>query len=200
MASKVETLAPPPDWPKIITRSGSPPKVSILSRTHSRDWTRSSTPALPEPAQRSPAISARCMKPIGPRRWFTVTTTTSPRLAKWSPKYIGLLALPELKPPPWNQTITGRRALSSAGVHTLRLRQSSPIGPTSPPPVSLIKSSKRRVAAARSMLGASAPDKRSRGSMPCLERLPQVVQSLTPVHGPTGPGGRKRAAPPVGAP
>ncbi len=36
MLSNVLTFQPPPDWPKIVTQSGSPPKSSMWSRTHSR--------------------------------------------------------------------------------------------------------------------------------------------------------------------
>ena len=34
IAMTVVVLPPPPDWPKIVTRSGSPPKLSMLSCTH----------------------------------------------------------------------------------------------------------------------------------------------------------------------
>ena len=36
IASSVLTFPPPPDWPKIVTLPGSPPKRSMLSRTHSQ--------------------------------------------------------------------------------------------------------------------------------------------------------------------
>src|SRR3546814_8444796 len=45
---KVPTLEPPPDCPKIITFSGSPPKFEMLSRTHSNAATRSSIQTFPE--------------------------------------------------------------------------------------------------------------------------------------------------------
>ena len=45
MARTVEVFAPPPDWPNIMTLAGSPPKVAMLSRTHSSEATRSITPA-----------------------------------------------------------------------------------------------------------------------------------------------------------
>ena len=35
-ASRVPTLIPPADSPKIVTRPGSPPNAAMLSRTHSR--------------------------------------------------------------------------------------------------------------------------------------------------------------------
>ena len=34
MASSAATDPPPADWPKTVTRSGSPPKARMLSRTH----------------------------------------------------------------------------------------------------------------------------------------------------------------------
>ena len=40
----------------------------------------------------------------------------------------GVEPLPVENPPPWIQTIVGRFASSAAGVHTLRYRQSSPVG------------------------------------------------------------------------
>ena len=42
------TLAPPPDWPKMVTFSGSPPNWAMLSWIHCRDATRSALPTLPE--------------------------------------------------------------------------------------------------------------------------------------------------------
>ena len=48
IASSALTFPPPPDWPKIVTLPGSPPKRPACSRTHSSAATRSSTPALPE--------------------------------------------------------------------------------------------------------------------------------------------------------
>ena len=46
IAINVVTLPPPPDWPKIVTLPESPPKPAMLSRTHSSDATRSSTPTF----------------------------------------------------------------------------------------------------------------------------------------------------------
>ena len=63
IAITVVVLPPPPDWPKIVTRSGSPPKVSMLSRTHSSAATKSCTPTLVAPAHFSPPRPARCRKP-----------------------------------------------------------------------------------------------------------------------------------------
>src|SRR3546814_8522976 len=36
IAIRVETFAPPPDWPKIVTQPGSPPKPAILSNSEER--------------------------------------------------------------------------------------------------------------------------------------------------------------------
>ena len=59
MAISTLTFAPPPDSPKMVTLRGSPPNRAILSRTHSRAATMSSTPARPPPAKLGPAISSR---------------------------------------------------------------------------------------------------------------------------------------------
>lgn len=45
------TLAPPPDWPTISTRFGSPPNASTLRDTHCRAATKSWMPAAPESAK-----------------------------------------------------------------------------------------------------------------------------------------------------
>jgi hypothetical protein len=45
IAISVATFRPPPDCPKIVTRFGSPPNRSMLSRTHSSAATMSSIPA-----------------------------------------------------------------------------------------------------------------------------------------------------------
>ena len=50
MAYKHDVFAPPPDSPKIMTLSGSPPKRPIFRWTHSRPRIISRTPRLPEPA------------------------------------------------------------------------------------------------------------------------------------------------------
>ena len=60
MPSKVLTLAPPPDSPKMVTLPASPPKPAMLSRTHSSAAIRSSWPALPALAKRSSAPFATC--------------------------------------------------------------------------------------------------------------------------------------------
>ena len=51
--SSVVTFEAPPDWPKIVTLLGSPPKACALSRTQRKAATRSSRPALPASAKRS---------------------------------------------------------------------------------------------------------------------------------------------------
>ena len=68
MARRVETLAPPPDSPKIVTLPGSPPNAAILSRTQERAAIMSSMPALPECIHRAPPMSSRCRKPKMLRR------------------------------------------------------------------------------------------------------------------------------------
>src|SRR5271170_2503020 len=68
IASKALTLPPPPDWPKIVTLPGSPPKLATLSRTHSSVATRSSTPALPECANSAPPSALRSRNPKMLRR------------------------------------------------------------------------------------------------------------------------------------
>ena len=59
IASSVLTLPPPPDWPKIVTLPGSPPKRAMLSRTHCSDATMSSMPTLPESANSAPPAPPR---------------------------------------------------------------------------------------------------------------------------------------------
>ncbi len=41
-------FAPPPDWPKITTRDGSPPNSVTFSFPHFSASTRSNCPAFPE--------------------------------------------------------------------------------------------------------------------------------------------------------
>ena len=57
------TLCPPADSPKMVTLSGSPPKPSMLSRTHSSAATVSSVPKFPEwsMADASAVLSAGCL-------------------------------------------------------------------------------------------------------------------------------------------
>ena len=61
IASSAATDPPPADSPKTVTRSGSPPKAAMLSRTHSRAATWSSRPRLAG----APSI---CAKPSTPTR------------------------------------------------------------------------------------------------------------------------------------
>ena len=55
VASRVEVFDPPPDWPNTITRPGSPPKRSMLARTHSSEATMSMTPQTPALAKSADA-------------------------------------------------------------------------------------------------------------------------------------------------
>ena len=61
MASSAATDPPPADSPKTVTRSGSPPKARMLSRTHCSAATWSSRPRLAG----APSI---CAKPSMPSR------------------------------------------------------------------------------------------------------------------------------------
>ena len=54
MARSVFTFPPPPDWPKMVTLAGSPPKRPMFSFTHSSERTMSSWPTLPESLYFSP--------------------------------------------------------------------------------------------------------------------------------------------------
>src|SRR6185312_5046519 len=58
-----------------------------------------------------------------------MVTTMTPFFASWSPQYKGIEADPLVYPPPYIQTITGRRSfatfVSGFGVQMLRYRQSS---------------------------------------------------------------------------
>ena len=66
IAMRPLTFAPPPDWPKIITREASPPKPSIFVFTHASAAERSSMPAMPDCANSFGApLSTRCRKPKG---------------------------------------------------------------------------------------------------------------------------------------
>ena len=94
IASSVQTFPPPPDSPKMVTLPESPPKRSMLSRTHSSAATMSSVPALPDAAKSDPPTDERSRKPKMLSRWFTVTTTTSPRLARREPCRRATFAVP----------------------------------------------------------------------------------------------------------
>jgi hypothetical protein len=61
-----------------------------------------------------------------------VTTTASPFRTRLPPRYRNTEPLPDVKPPPWTNTITGLRApavevgvAGNSGVHTFSERQSS---------------------------------------------------------------------------
>ena len=143
----------------------------------------SSMPASPEPANSAPPASSRNVKPITLSRWFSVTTTTSPRRARASPSVIGDEPEPVAKPPPWHHTITGRLRLSpSAGVHTFKTRQSS-FSWRMPAP-----------ATARSDVFGAVPGSR------CGALGPYASESRTPVHLAGSTGGRNRLRPAVLAP
>lgn len=75
MASSAATDPAPADSPKTVTWSGSPPNAVMLSRTHSRAATWSSSPRLAG----APSMRA---KPSMPTRWLRVTTTSSPARAR----------------------------------------------------------------------------------------------------------------------
>ncbi len=127
-AIKVATFAAPPDWPKMVTLSGSPPKPATLSRTHLKARTMSSTPVLPESAKRSSRLSSL----IWPKiliRWLIVTTTTSPSRARLVPSKPGAEPAQFIQAPPCSHIMTGFFVARVAdGVNTLRNRQSSLTG------------------------------------------------------------------------
>jgi hypothetical protein len=85
MANSAETFPPPPDSPNIVTEPGSPPKLAMLSLTHSRTATQSSIPRLADSANSSPRSSPRYRNPKIPKRWLALTTTTSLRRARLAP-------------------------------------------------------------------------------------------------------------------
>ena len=63
------TFIPPPDWPKMVTLSGSPPKASIFSWIQIRAATRSSFPAFAEFLYFSPNVFA------GDRHFFSLASS-----------------------------------------------------------------------------------------------------------------------------
>ena len=181
IALSIAVFPPPPDCPKIVTLPGLPPNCAMLSRTHSSASTRSSMPrlaglreALAGRAVRQPQIAER-VQPVGdgddddvvlPRELGAVVEDRVARAGRW--------------PPPWNQTITGRRPRPVAGVQTLRRRQSSPIGPL---PVSASPIS--------GIIGAE----RLRRARAVLERVAHAGPGLWLLT-----GGMNRLAPAVDAP
>src|SRR6185295_16220930 len=112
-----------------------------------------------------------------------VTTTTSPRRASLVPSVTGDDPEPVAKPPPWHHSITGRLRLSlTAGVQTLRTRQSS-LSEVKPAPATAVSDVARRVPG--SVCGALGPKARA---------------SRIPVHFTGSAGGMKRFFPAVFAP
>ena len=84
IAIRVDTLPPPPLWPKMVTFAGSPPKLAMLSRTHSSALTMSIIPRLPLCAYLAPKAE-RSRKPRTLSRWFRETTTTPWSRARFVP-------------------------------------------------------------------------------------------------------------------
>ena len=82
----MQTFPPPPDWPMMVTLSGSPPKLAMLSFTHWRAATQSSIPTLPECLYFSPPTAAKSVKPKQFRRWLIETKTEFSLRAKFSPR------------------------------------------------------------------------------------------------------------------
>ena len=110
---------------------------------------------------------------------MTVTTTTSPSRASTPPSKPGADPAQVTQPPPCSQTITGRGVRSrKAGVKTFSDRQSSPIG----------------------SIDTYQPVSGEGASAFCGAEWPNARAGRTPLHGLTGCGGKKRFAPPVGAP
>src|SRR5262249_27793009 len=100
-------------------------------------------------------------------------TKTTPFFARASPSYRGSEPAPEVKPPPYAKTITGRRSEADfAPVQTFKYRQSSLLG------------------------GGAAPP---RPPPPCVHLGPNSSAFRTPVQLVTGCGGRQRSGPTGGA-
>ena len=131
----VAHLAPPPDWPKIMTRSGSPPNSAMLSRTHSSASTRSSMPHVAR-SRRSSAPPQLGQVEIAEERSGGGSASRRPRRrARRDARRRRVVVRPEPDEyaPPWMYTITGRFAASpDDGVHTLRNRQSSLVASANP--------------------------------------------------------------------
>ena len=172
----VPTLPPPPDSPKMVTFVGSPPKLLMLSRTHSNACTTSSIPTLPEYLYFSETAD-RSKKPRMFSRWFTLTTTTS-FFANCCP---GSHAdVPESKPPPCSHTITG---LCVEGEVPVVRSPSSIVQTFSTQQFSDISSSLNVLP-----------------QVCCIACGPQWSQALTPSHLSTGCGGMKRSTLAYGIP
>src|ERR1700686_2240811 len=117
-----------------------------------------------------------------------VTTTTSPRRARFVPSLSGDDPEPVAKPPPWHQNITGRFGPllplePTAGVQTLSTRQSSPSAGSFSPEI--LRAPAVRGGAAGSRCGALCPYSRA---------------SRTPVQLAGSTGAMKRFGPVVLAP
>ena len=123
--SSVPTLMPPADSPKIVTLPGSPPKAAMLSRTHAGRPTWSRMPWCPTRRSASP----RSAEVEEAERAEAVVDRHDHDVARAGEG--GAVVPGRCRPsrstnaPPWIHTMTGRRASSAAGVHTLRTRQSS---------------------------------------------------------------------------
>ena len=108
------TFIPPPDWPKMVTFSGSPPNRAILSCTHCRAATISAWPAFAEFLYFSPN-GDRSRYPKIFSLWLTETRIESPFFAMLTPSYATCsMEDPAAYPPPWNHTRTGFLASGSS--------------------------------------------------------------------------------------
>ena len=87
MPSSVLTLPAPPDWPKIVTLAGLPPKPAMLSRIHSRPAMMSFIPTFDASAYFSPPSAGRYRNPKAFKRWVMPTTTTPCLRARFAPSY-----------------------------------------------------------------------------------------------------------------
>src|SRR5271170_4556592 len=101
-----------------------------------------------------------------------MVTTITPWCARFSPSYPIAAPVPCSNPPPWIQTITGRRSSADlAGVQILRYRQSSLRG------------------------GGEGPYSPFAGNGGCEQALANCVASRTPVQEAADSGGFQRKSP-----
>lgn len=121
---RIRTDSAPADSLKTVTLPWLPPNWAMLLFTQRRAAIWSSMPAFPLPLNALPFCDSS-VNPNSPSRYWTVTTTASPRLASAAPSRKVLRVLPQPKAPPWMNTMTGRFLVSERGVHTLSERQSS---------------------------------------------------------------------------
>src|SRR5271166_5748394 len=113
-----------------------------------------------------------------------VTTTTSPRRARFVPSLSGDDPEPLANPPPWHQNITGRSPPApTAGVQTFSTRQSSPSAGSPSPEI------------VRPPAGPGCADGSLWGAL-----CPYARASRTPAHFAGSTGAMKRFAPAVLAP